>query len=305
MVASTLATVRMLPSEAGGPRPRIGPAALRPPVRPRRVTSALARAVILALAAVPALAAGLPGLVTTAAAGGPVARDTFPRSTTGGWGTAELGGPWSAIETTTGLSVADGKGIMVLPAAGASRGLAQTGLTARDQELVVRARIDRMPRDSSVYVYLVGRRGGGSEYRLKVRIAPSGAVFLQPTRVVDGTEQDVGAEVSPAGVTVTPNSDVRIRGLLTGASPTRLRYRAWNVSATEPADWTIDRTDGTRELQDAGHPALRSHLSSRATNAPVSVRFDDWRVTDLGDAAGSALRRPCRRGRHRVVRGLR
>ena len=60
-----------------------------------------------------------------------------------------------------------------------------------------------------------------------------------------------------------------------------MRIRAWADGQPEPATWNFTATDATAALQTAGGADLRAYLSTRSTNAPVTVRFDDFKVADL------------------------
>jgi hypothetical protein len=240
----------------------------------------MARATSLALAVLLLVLAASSG----AAADRVVGADAFGRTATEGWGTADQGGTWTTIGNAKALTVSGGAGMMALPAAGAGRGAMQSVIDVRDVDLVARFRIDRLPAGGSVYAYLVGRRQGTTEYRLKVRVGPSGGIYLQATRVVGGTETDIGTETKLSGVTLGAGADLLLHGRIADAAPTRLRLRAWAAGTAEPAGWTVDQTDATAALEAPGQAGLRAYLGSGVSNGPVTVAFDDWTAIQLDTA---------------------
>jgi hypothetical protein len=65
---------------------------------------------------------------------------------------------------------------------------------------------------------------------------------------------------------------------VTGASPTTIRVTVWRDGDAEPATPQLGRSDGEPALQAAGAPGMAAYLGGAATNAPLTVGFDDWSV---------------------------
>src|SRR3954451_19788066 len=61
-----------------------------------------------------------------------VGTDGYARTVTGGWGTADAGGAWSQVGGAAALTVSGGWGLIKVPAAGATRGALQSGLSVLD-----------------------------------------------------------------------------------------------------------------------------------------------------------------------------
>src|SRR5262245_31985719 len=106
----------------------------------RRWLPVLGVALLLTLAAFPGTAADRQ-----------LGADAFGRTQSGGWGTADQGGPWTNVGNAAALSVSGGWGVMTLPSGGASRGAFQGQLNARDVEITARVRMDKLPAGGSVY----------------------------------------------------------------------------------------------------------------------------------------------------------
>jgi len=131
----------------------------------------------------------------------------------------------------------------------------------------------------SLYSYVHARSiaessGGTTSYGAMVTIDSAGAVLLYSR--INGT----GANRVATGVTVTAADRLNIRVKASGASPTRLQAKTWKAGTAEPSGWAIDLTDSTSGLQTAGGIALGNFTSGAATNAPITVAWDDLAVSD-------------------------
>jgi hypothetical protein len=133
-----------------------------------------------------------------------------------------------------------------------------------------------------VYADFVARRIDSSiEYRGKLRMAPSGSVYLHATRLSGGVESLLAAEVPVAGLTHQAGAWIRVRGQVVGTSPTTIRLKAWADGQAEPGAWLYTATDSTAALQAAGGIGLRGYLAAANTNAPVVNTYDDLLVASI------------------------
>ena len=197
-----------------------------------------------------------------------LAADAFERTVTGGWGTADTGGPWSLANAASGASVSGGAGVQRVSAAStAVASLSNVASTATDLEVTFS--LDTRP-NGPVYLTTAGRRVGSGEYGGRVKALADGGVEVHVTR--SGTVL-AGGRLS--GVTLSPGVPWRVRVQVTGTSPTTVRARAWPVGTTQPATWQATATDATAALQVSGSVGLTTYLSSSATSGPVTVRYDD------------------------------
>jgi len=201
-------------------------------------------------------------------AGDVLARDSFTRTVTGGLGSAEVGGAWT---TTSGPAYAVSSGAArVTSSAGSKRNAYLSGVSSSDTELRATASFAR-PTTSSIYVGLVGRRVGTSEYGARVVIGSSGSVVLQLQRDTD----TILNRTTVAGLTFASGDTLQFRLQVVGTSPTTLRAKVWKVGTTEPSTWQVTATDATAALQAAGSVGLYSYLSRTALPTPVVVSYDD------------------------------
>lgn len=209
-----------------------------------------------------------------------VALDTFDRQVSGGWGRADVGDQYGILGPTADFNVDGRVGNLRMSAAGNTRSAALSSATARDVDLSFMVATDRTTVVGSQYAYGVARRvASGTEYRLKIRFSPSGAAYIQATRVVSGVETSLGAEVRVPAADHSPGRFVRVRGQVSGRSPVSLRMRAWRAGTAEPTTWAYQVQDTTPALETAGAVGLMAYISATTTNAPISFAFDEFRAT--------------------------
>jgi hypothetical protein len=212
------------------------------------------------------------------------ATDAFSRRVYEGWGSASTGGPWVAGGDRTMLAVSGQAGIinLVKPGSGLSIHLGSVSSTTTD--ISVTAAQDRTPTGGGTHVSVIGRRvTGGGDYRVKVRLLPSGEVGLSIQRTsAKGKETALTPESPVPGLAVPPGVGVRVRFQATGTRPTTLRAKAWLPTDIEPVDWSASVTDSTAALQEPGAVGVKGYLSASATNAPTVLQFDDLHAGPVG-----------------------
>ena len=209
-----------------------------------------------------------------------VATDSFSRSVNNGFGSADVGGSWTAFGGTgngQGFTVSSGTGKIDLLTAGAGRSARLLAAFAANTDVTVRVRTDVAATGFGEMISIIGRRTGTNlEYRARLRFAPGGGVWLAAVKNVNSaTETLIGAEVQVPGITHTPGTWYRVRAQFDGANPTTIRIRVWVDGTPEPATWQLVRTDAQTQLQNGGSIGLNTALSSSATAFPVRFEFDD------------------------------
>ncbi len=203
-------------------------------------------------------------------AGSAFATDTFQRTTTGGLGTADLGGAWTASAGATRQSVAPGTATLTV-GAGNNTGSYLGAVSQPGADVTATVSLGAAPTGGGLSLYLAGRRtGAGNEYDVRARFLADGSVRLGVVRWSGGSEALVGAEVTlPGGY--TPGTPLNLRVRVSGSGTTTVDARAW-TGTTEPSTWTLTRTDATAALQGPGAVGVSAYLSGSATAAvPVRV----------------------------------
>ena len=201
----------------------------------------------------------------------PFATDSFTRSLTGGWGSADTGGVWTRTGSATPFTV-DGKGKIRMASAGSGPGATLAG-TSTNTEVRVEMASDKAATGGGIYLSVDPRVVGSSRYFADVRLLSTGAVSVTLGRIAGGETALQSRTVT--GLTYTAGTVLQVKVQAFGTSPTTLRAKVWRVGTAEPGAWTASVTDATAALQASGGIGLRTYLSSSATNAPIVASFDN------------------------------
>jgi CSLREA domain-containing protein len=210
-----------------------------------------------------------------------VAADGFGRSVSNGWGSADTGGAYSLQGTAASFTVADGAGVIQLPAAGATRSALLNSTSAQDVDISFRVRTDKTLAGGNAFIYAVARRVGASnsEYRPRIILLPDGSVRAHASVLVNGSESPLASPVTVPGLSHTAGAYIWFRAQVTGANPTTVRVRVWADGQSEPTTWHFSATNTAAGLQGPGSLGLRAYIAGAVTNAPITFRFDDYVVT--------------------------
>lgn len=198
------------------------------------------------------------------------AYDQFSRTVTGGWGSADVGGVWTTSAPGDFATTGNGATALIAAPAGA-RSARLESLVLGNAHIEGTLATDKAAAGGSQTSALVVRRvSTGNEYRFRLRSMADGTARLAITRILAGSET-VLAEVVLVGV--DPAAPIRVVGEIEG---TRLRARAFNLTATEPTAWLVSATDSTPALQSPGAVGWAGYLALTTTNAPVTLTLDDF-----------------------------
>jgi PKD repeat protein len=212
-----------------------------------------------------------------------LASDTFERTAANGFGQADLGGGWTTGGTSADFAVSGGQGRITMPSSGAGRTARLAGVAATDTDLRVSTTLDKLQAGSgsrTMVSALVRTVGGNSDYRLRLRITPTGTADLQLLRV-EASAATVIATAALPGFEYTAGSVVHLRMQAVGTSPTALAGKVWLGGQAEPADWQITATDAAATLQQAGGVGVHGVLSGTVTNTPIVLSLDDLVAQEL------------------------
>jgi PKD repeat protein len=207
-----------------------------------------------------------------------VAADAFGRSVSGGWGTADRGGAWTAVGGAPALSVADGKGVMTL-APSYTRSAMLSSVSSDDTVSQVSVAADKAFAGGPTGFNLIGRQVGGSNYAARVRVESGDLIrmYLLRDETALGGSYVLGSSYQAGQV-------LNIKLSVTGTSPTKVSAKVWVSGAQEPAAWNLTAEDSTAALQVAGSVGIKSQVASSSTNAQVVFSYDNYSVVTAGAA---------------------
>ncbi|WNV76401.1 PKD domain-containing protein [Geodermatophilus sp. DSM 44513] len=211
--------------------------------------------------------------------GAPVAADAFGRTVTGGLGTADVGGPWTAQYGASRQSVTPGAATLRLDAPSNSTASHLGQVSQADIDLRTTLTLEGTVSGGGVYAYVSGRRISATDlYRARLRYLTDGTVRLAVTRLSgSSTEVLVGREVVVPGVSSTAGAPLHVRLQISGSGTTELAATVWAAGTAEPAAATVTRTDATASLQAPGGVGVGAYLSGSATS-PVALRVSEFGV---------------------------
>lgn len=208
---------------------------------------------------------------------GALAGDAFGRTVAGGWGSADVGGPWTSIGTASRFSVAGGRALHSLPASATDESrLGQ--VAARNVDATVSAGVNALPSTGYVFAMLGSRISGPSSYWARLRINSDGTVGVHLLR--DGTALTGTNAVAGLSITAADRVWVRFQTESTSDTATTLRVKVWKAGTTEPTAWTYTRSETTPENQVAGAVGVKS-FAGNVGNNPLTVSYDDLTVARL------------------------
>ena len=229
-------------------------------------------------AATPAAA---PQLAAAAAVTPVVAQDSFGRTVSGGWGSADLGGAYQLGPDATQFKVGSGAGAFptIQPGKAATALLPSVSLLDSDVQSTF-----ALPSvaEAGVYFAVAARsQGDGSQYRGRVTVTAGGQTNVSFSRTKGAVETYLGSAALP--LTVADNQKVAVRMQVTGTDPVSLAIRAWPDGGTEPG-WQKSVSDTSSErISAAGSVGLWAYVSTTGTASGVNI--SKLVATDL--AAGS------------------
>ena len=213
-------------------------------------------------------------------AGGPLALDSFGRTTNNGWGTADPGGNWSVSGAANRFSVSGDTGKQALSLVGTTADSALTSVSSLSTELRASLSWSRTAASGPLYASVIPRRPTGTnDYRCKAVVTSGGLMRLDLVRRVNGIETTLGT-AAISGITQMPNQsyDVACRAVPSGGG-SQISGKLWRTGTAEPSGWQVIAMDSTPALQAPGGVGLSSYLSSSSTQG-VTLSVGNFIATD-------------------------
>ncbi|MFB6710625.1 hypothetical protein ACFCW6_38720, partial [Streptomyces sp. NPDC056333] len=200
-----------------------------------------------------------------------VDEESFWRTVSNGWGTADSGQPWVTDGgSASSYAVASGTGRHLMPLGGFLATVVP--VTTPDVDLRVDFSLAAVPTGDSAYVFPVIRYADATHmYMARVQIVAGGGMFLTLRRR-DGSESQIGTAYT-TGLTYTAGTWYTVRLAMTGST---ISGKVWLRSGTEP-NWQITTTDTA--LTNPSSVGVRTLLGNLSTNTlPLTVQFDNLYV---------------------------
>ncbi|WP_405841631.1 hypothetical protein [Streptomyces sp. NBC_01518] len=200
-------------------------------------------------------------------------QDTFTRSASSSWGTANVGGTW----TNTGGAAADysvtgSVGAHSLTSVNVNRHSVIPAPSA-DVDILVDVATSALATGGSQYVGALARHADvNNHYYARATFQTTQAIQIVLQKKVGGVQTDMATVTTP--YTHAAATFFRIRFQVTGST---LNAKVWPVGGLEPTAWQATVTDTA--LTAAGSVGVRSVLDAANTNTlPLTVSYDNFAV---------------------------
>jgi hypothetical protein len=208
---------------------------------------------------------------------GTVACDTFNRSVSSGWASADVGGAWSSSGSI--YSVTPGSASMVVNSTAPQTFLSTVSLRDVDARVWISPPSFSQTGDAGIAV----RYGaaGATYYQVSVYYPSgiNGSNYVVQLKRKGLGETAKGFLINPdATTTIRGGTAVWIRMQAEGVNPTTLRWKVWQDGTTEPAAWMGTGTDSNPPEQAAGGVGVEGYVSS----GTATVSFNGLAAAPIG-----------------------
>jgi RHS repeat-associated protein len=206
-----------------------------------------------------------------------LARDAFARTTTAGWGTADVGGAWTVVSGAAADYSTNGSRAQVTLAQSSDHVMSPRSVSSLGQDAAVDVAFpDALQASGLTTASVLLRRNNstGAGYRVALMRDSAGNLWIRSQNVA-------GASVYPdvdTSLNFEAGSLYRLRVRVTGANPTTLKAKVWRVGSPEPF-WTLSATDSTAGPQVAGEVAVGAW---HGTPGVSTIGIDNFAFSDVG-----------------------
>lgn len=214
-----------------------------------------------------------------------LAQDSFTRTVSSGWGSADVGGAWSGTGqyTSSGRSVGGGTGNLV-PQNGWG-GDMTLPVVVRDVATQVSYTLTAPLGLGLLYIGLKARISGSSDYEVAAVHTGAGDIDLIVYR------DNAGATLATTRLPLASWNTLgmlHLKAEVHGTTPTTIRGKLWPDGQAEP-DWQVSHTaTPTGTLGNAGLVGVEAFRDAGGS-ATVTVAFDDYLAADWTDGPAPAL----------------
>jgi hypothetical protein len=202
--------------------------------------------------------------------------DTYSRTVTGSWTTADTGQAWTVTGgSASDYSVGSGVGQQNNVTENVFR-LASLDAGVTDVDYTVKVASNKTVAGASQIVEFFGRSASDvtvdSAYMARLTFTTASAVTIDIRRRVGGTPTTLTSTVTTA-LTHSAGTFFSVRFSIQGSA---LKARVWLSSATEPSTWDVEATD--TQLTTGTRIGVRSVVATGTSNEPVVFSFDELRT---------------------------
>jgi hypothetical protein len=215
---------------------------------------------------------------------GGYAVDTFARTSSSSWGSADQGGAYTLTGTAADFNVNTGVGKMSVTAANQTKEANLAGINMDDVDQRIKFQVDKLPVGAAATLRTYARRvDANNMYQPGIFITVSGAFQVHAKKLIGGVQTALGSIATVSGVTFSIATDYWLRTFVSNASPTTIQVKVWLDGTIEP-DWQFSVQDSDAVLQGTGSVSLVSRLETGETALPVLFTYDLYQAFDVSPA---------------------
>ena len=203
------------------------------------------------------------------------ASDDFSRNVVSGWGSADIGGTWTAMYGAASAGSVDSSTGKLTLAKGTTRYMALQGVSLKDTEASVQFSLSAPPAQGNSYVGISSRQNATQKYQSSAWMRSDGSIWL----LVEQSGTLISSKILN-GVTWKDGDVFNLKTRVSGSSPTTIEVKLWKEGSVEPTSWQLTMTDSTDGLQGKGYTSLYLSRASSAT-AATTASFDSFRMVNL------------------------
>jgi hypothetical protein len=202
--------------------------------------------------------------------------DTFTRTATNGWGTADTGQPWVIKSgAAADFDVTANAGRHLMNTRNLYRITALDSVSIRDVETLVKVTCPVVPTGDGLYLYSLARTDSAvaNFYFARIFVGTNNVATLSLRK---RTPAETVLATASATMPNVAGQAYKIRLRVEGNA---IMARAWRTQDAEPGGWQVTATD--TDLPAAGGVGVRTFISTTNTNTlPVAVPWDDFQITN-------------------------
>lgn len=203
----------------------------------------------------------------------PAVSDTFTRTTSNGWGTADTGQSWSATGNAPDFAVGSGYGSVSQPSTGIAH-LTTISAPSADVDLYADVATSTLATGGSLYGGPLARAVDNSNwYMVRLEFTTSSAIILSLRKRINDAETELAAVTTP--LTNVAGTFYRVRFQVFGSA---LKARIWTAAGVEPGSWDVQVSDTS--LTAAASVGTRSFSDPANTNVSPQLQFDNFQVVN-------------------------
>ncbi|MGZ3625324.1 MAG: YncE family protein [Ktedonobacteraceae bacterium] len=213
-----------------------------------------------------------------------IATDSFSRTVSKGWGTADLGGPWKVLDPLSNWSVVPGAGSINAVANTQNRGVL-SGIAVQDVDLLAKVVLPRCSSSSTnCGAFVIGRYTNVSKpifYQIGVVQGMGHSDVLLRAQRSDSSR--LSSDLN-TGIAASDGIVLWIRAEFQGVNPTTINARIWQNGTTEPSTWLLHTTDSISGEQVTGAVGVR--VRNEDTAASHVFQYESYQATELSGGTG-------------------